>query len=264
MNRHAILSSTLLAFSLMLGSCGGAGTPSGSVQPAPPPVPTPGPALSNVITGQVPNLQGQPIQGAEIFADNTLSYNDNVIGYSGADGRYSIEIGTLAATYNVTAQLTLKYDGMDVPVKLTSDNPALVAGGLNGGGVRNFSYAPAVTAANPYGDLGKINVVHGSFQYGVKESDVTLTITPVGQLADGSTGEQRVVKPTHTGDGWIVPNVMYGTYTVTATMNGQPLSVRPILTNGTLAPWQDSYTGGFTWPYWATRPTMYLELGDGE
>ncbi len=268
--RTTLIRSAFLVLSLALGACSGGtntGHPSTPVPPGPGtgnPTPTPTPTATNAITGRVTNLQGDPIRGATIIADNTLSYNDNRIVQSAADGTYRIDIGSLAATWNVTAQVTLKYNGMDVPVKLTPSNPDLVAGGLNGGGVRDFSYAPAVTEANPYGELGKINVIHGFGQFGVREGEVTLTVTPVGLLADGSTGQQIVVEPVHTGDGWIVPNVMYGTYTVTASMNGTPLQVRPILTDGTVAAWQDHYTGGFTWPYWATRPTMYLELGDGE
>ncbi len=265
MMKPLLFSSGLLALSLTLGACGGTvATP----QPIPMPTtgtnPAPVPAATNFITGRVTNLQGQPLKGARVVADNTLGYNSNLIAYSGADGQYRIDIGVLPVTWNVTAQLDLKYNGWDVPVQLKASSAEVVAGGPTGGGVRDFTFAPTVTAANPYGDLGKINVVHGFGQFGVKEADVTLTVTPDGPLADGSAGAPLTVKPVHTGDGWIVPNVMYGTYRVTATMNGVPLQLRPIVQDGTLAPWQDSFTGGFTWPYWATRPTMYLELGDGE
>ncbi len=217
------------------------------------------------ITGKVVDQNGKPIKGAEIVADNTLSYNSNLIGYSGADGTYRIEIGSLAATWSVTATLRLTYNGSKATVTLTPDNDQLVAGGLHGGGVRNFSYRPqSGTSSNPYGSTGVINVQRGIGQYGVDESKVTLTITPVGKLADGSTGKRLVVKPILSGDGWIVPNMMFGTYTVSATMDGAPIQVRQKVPRGAFPAWSSSYTGGFTHDFWAVRPVMFVELGDGE
>ncbi len=222
-------------------------------------------AAPGFITGKVVDQNGKPIKGAEIVADNTLSYNSNLLGYSGPDGTYRIEIGTLAATWNVTATLKLQDNGSQATVRLTPDNAQVVPGGLHGGGVRNFTYRPkSSTPENPYGAVGVINVQRGIGQYGVDESSITLTITPVGALADGSAGRRLVVKPVRTGDGWIVPDVMFGTYTVSATMNGAPLKIRQKVPSGPLPAWQDRYTGGFTHDFWAVRPVMFVEVGDGE
>ena len=197
--------------------------------------------VAGFITGKVVDQNGKPLKDVEVIADNTLSYDSNLIGYTRADGTYRIEIGTLAATWNVTARLKIKYDGSAVSVTLTPDDDQVVAGGLHGGGVRNFTYRPQSSgASNPYGVTGVINVQRGIGQYGVDESKVTLTITPVGKLADGSTGKRLVVKPVLSGDGWIVPNMMFGTYRVTATLNGAPILVRQKVPRGDLPQWADS------------------------
>ncbi|GGR30971.1 hypothetical protein [Deinococcus ruber] len=217
------------------------------------------------ITGKVVTQDGKPLKDVEVVADNTLFYNSNLIGYTAADGTYRIEIGSLPATWNVTAHLKMNYQGSSVSVTLTPENSQVVAGGLHGGGVRNFIYRPqSSNASNPYGVVGIINVQRGIGQYGVDESKVTLTITPVGKLADGSTGKQMVVKPVLSGDGWIVPDVMFGTYTVSATMNGTPLKVRQKVPRGAFPAWAASYTGGFTHDFFAVRPVMFVELGDDE
>ena len=284
MKKPILISSAVLALSLSLGACGGAtsgsqpvpGPPVTGNQPAPNPAPTPAPAPSptpapapapraQVITGKAVNEQGQPLKGVQVVADNTLAYDSNLVAYTAADGTYTINIGDLATTWQVTAQMNLSYNGQDVAVTLTPDTTEVVAGGPNGGGVRNFSYkAQASTPDNPYGSVGVIHVERGIGQYGVKEDKVTLTIVPAGPLADGSAGQTLVTKPVLSGDGWIVPNMMYGTYTVSATMDGKALKIRQAVPRGDWPEWADSYTGGFNKDFGALKPTMFLELGDGE
>lgn len=214
-------------------------------------------AQQGFITGRVVNAQGQPVQGAEVIADNTLAYNSNLIVYSDAQGRYRIDVSVLPTTWNVTANVKLNYGGETYTIPLVPENPEVVAGRV--GGVRNFTLKPkAITSRDPYGNLGIVNVQRGIGD-DTDESRVTLALTPVGKLADGSTGKPLTVKPIRSGDGWIVPNVMWGTYRVTATQDGQPLEIRRKASDGS-GVWGKNYTGGFVLDYYAVRPTLFVEV----
>ncbi len=234
-----------LSTSLVLGGMAGAANPKGW------------------ITGTVVNAQGQPVRGAEIQADNTLSYDSFLTTYSDAKGHYKIDVSVLPTTWHVSASMRLKYQGEVYTIALLPDNDGFVAGRV--GGVRNFILKPKpLTASDPYGNLGTIRVEEEFGIDQVDESRVALTLTPVGKLADGSTGKSVTVKPIHTPDGWIVPNVMWGTYTVTAKVDGQPLELRRTAYGPDAGPWKSSFTGGFTREYYAVRPTMFLLMRPGQ
>ncbi|MFC4427149.1 carboxypeptidase-like regulatory domain-containing protein [Deinococcus navajonensis] len=228
--------------------------------PTPPSEPTPAPApTTGYITGTVVNEQGVPLPNVEVVADNTLAYNSNLITHTDAQGRYSIDVRNAPVTFNVTASMKLQYDGSSIRVDLLPENPDTVPGGV--GGVRNFTFKPKpVSQADPYGSLGCVFVEREAGRYDVDPARVTLTLTPVGTLADGTAGKVLTTKLVYSGGGWVAANVMWGTYTVTATMDGQPLELRRRIGGMETYEWGSSYTGGFTRDYQAIRPNMYLEL----
>ncbi|SMB96930.1 carboxypeptidase-like regulatory domain-containing protein [Deinococcus hopiensis] len=211
------------------------------------------------ITGVVTNVQGIPLKGVRITADDMHMYNSNLVTQTDANGRYKINVKNIATTWNVTARMILIYKEYSIPIELVPNNVQSVPG--NVGGVRDFVLKPKeVSYGDPYGNLGRVNVQRPVGVYDIEESQLQLTLTPVGKLADGTTGKPLSVKPIQTGSGWMVPNVMWGTYKVTATQSGQPLQVRKKASATEIPEWGNSYTGDFVMAYSATVPTLFIEV----
>ncbi|GGO35914.1 carboxypeptidase-like regulatory domain-containing protein [Deinococcus humi] len=217
------------------------------------------PAQKGFITGTVVNEQGKPLPGVEIDVDNTLSYDSSLITYTDAKGQYRVDVRKLPFTFQVYAKMKLKYGDSTVNVELVPNNPDAVAG--LAGGVRDFVFKPKpVTAEDPYGNLGRVFVERGIGEYDVDTAQVQVTLTPVGTLADGSAGKARTFKLLPSGGGPVIPNVMWGKYQVTATLNGKALQIRQRTDGRTPATWGAAYTGGFTRDYNALTPSMFLEV----
>ena len=218
-------------------------------------------ALSASVTGRVVDAAGNPIGNATVIADNTLFYNTNVIGYTDASGKYTLDISRPVGTWNVTATVNLKYGDYEVGIDLMPENPKLLAG--TEGGVRNFTFKPKpATSADPYGSLGWVFLSSATGVYDIDETRVELTLTPVGQLADGSAGSVVRGRPLKSADGAVLANVMWGTYTVTATYQGQPLQIsrRPRPGEDEDYAWGSSYTGPFVEGFYQLKPSMFLEV----
>lgn len=205
------------------------------------------------------NEQGKPLPGVEIDVDNTLSYDSGLVTYTDAKGQYRVDVRKLPFTFQVYAKMKLKYKDLTVNVELVPNNPNAVAGLV--GGVRDFVFKPKpATSEDPYGSLGRVFVERGIGEYDVDITEVQVTLTPVGQLADGSVGKARTFKLLSSGSGPVIPNVMWGTYKVTATLNGRPLEIRQRMDGRTPAAWNAAYMGGFTRDYNALTPSMFLEV----
>lgn len=197
------LSALLLAITLAAcGACNGRG----ETNP-----PTPGSSTAYTMRGTVVNAGGQPVPGAEVWADNTLYYNSNVLGTTDAQGRYSISLPRDSpGTWRAGGKLHKQYNGQWYDVSLeVNDESAFAA---DAGAVRNFTLK--ISGERPGGGYygGVIwpdaNYSDGDFEMG----QVELTLTPDGPLLDGSSGE--VLK--RTLDGSSVANVPLGKYTVAA------------------------------------------------
>ncbi|GEM46275.1 carboxypeptidase-like regulatory domain-containing protein [Deinococcus cellulosilyticus] len=210
------------------------------------------------VTGKVVNAAGQPIVHATIYADNTLYYNTNVIGYTNEKGEYSLDIRQPAGTWNITAKMMLKYNGESIEIDLIPQNEDVVAGAA--GGVRNFVYKPSETT---YGNLGVVNV-RTALGFFPDINKVKVTLKPVGKLADGTAGKTFTSGLTNTADGYIIKNVMYGTYDVTVTLDGKPLFVKKAASGGPDTPFQKSFRGGFWKDFYSIRPVMWLEISDDD
>jgi hypothetical protein len=180
------------------------------VAAAPPPPPTNG-VTPGYVTGTVVDAAGQPLAGVEVYADNTLYYNMNVIGYTDAQGRYRIDVRQPIGTWRVGARMRRDYNGRTYQFDLHPD----VANAFPGvdGAVRNFAWR--LTGRTPEGTwYGVATWVYRNWAPGeyVSDHDVELTFTPVGPLADGSTGQVGVVRL----QGNYVSNIPLGRYRVTA------------------------------------------------
>jgi hypothetical protein len=203
MTRAKSLTAPLLA--VTLAACGACSN-RGETNPS-----TPSTSTAYTMRGTVMNADGQPLPGAEVWADNTLSYNMNALGTADAQGRYSISLPRDAlGTWRAGGKLHKQYNAQWYDVSLeVNDESAFSA---DTGAVRNFTLK--ISGERPGGGYYG-GVIWPDADYGNGDFDigqVELTLTPDGPLLDGSAG--AVLK--RTMDGNSVANVPLGKYTVSA------------------------------------------------
>ncbi|WP_084045129.1 hypothetical protein [Deinococcus hopiensis] len=112
-------------------------------QPAPrdltPGTPNPtnpgGQPTAGFITGPVISAQGQPRQGVEVVADNTLAYNGNLITHTDAAGHRKTSVNGMPTNFEVS-----NCPPYNPKVSLVPDGNAVVPGDV--GGVMNFTMRP--------------------------------------------------------------------------------------------------------------------------
>lgn len=173
----------------------------------------PGGKTPYVVTGTVTNSAGVPLANVEVFADNTLFYNSNILGYTGAAGTYSLGLPTnVPGTWNVGGYVRTTYHGETFDLRLHPvTNQAVVA---SEGGVRDLEWR--LTGPVPEGDYSYGQDVY-AYEYGFEFElddidDVEFTFTPLEPLIDGSTIEPFTRQP----EGSLIADVPLGFYRVTA------------------------------------------------
>lgn len=193
-----------------------------------------------IVKGRLTNTNGQPISGATVIADNTLFYNTNVIGKSGADGRYRLDVSRPLGTWQVTASVSLPFDGRTFTAELTPADPSPFAG--SEGAVRDFTLTLE--------DLSGPALIQTAVGDYTPYEEIEVTLTPVGPIVDGSPGATIVSTLEPTGDGWAVRGVPIGVYTITARHlpSDERMLVSRRLTVTQDYEWGPSYTTGFTSP----------------
>lgn len=142
-----------------------------------------------VAKGRVTDSAGAPLAGIEVFADNTVGYNANVFGVSGADGYYRIELSDIApSSWRVGAYIEVEYDGVDLRLPLHPDNDDAFAGAT--GAVRNLTWRMSGEHSTGYYG-GEVYVYEGLDAIGSVPdmSRVEVTFVPLAPLLDGSEGE---------------------------------------------------------------------------
>ncbi|GGK95701.1 carboxypeptidase regulatory-like domain-containing protein [Deinococcus radiotolerans] len=199
---------TLLALSLLLGAC--SSTQAGST---PPSQGGGGPVSQTpyTMTGVVRNAAGQPVPGAEVWADNTLYYNMNALGTTDAQGRYSVPLPRdTPGTWRAGGHFKVKYAGDWYNLTLEPDSDAAFA--TDTGAVRNFTLkiSGEVPGGGEYG--GKLYPYFGG-ETDFDMSQVEFTLTPDGPLIDGSAGQ---VLTRHLTDETMVRDIPLGRYVMTA------------------------------------------------
>ncbi|PYE50531.1 carboxypeptidase-like regulatory domain-containing protein [Deinococcus yavapaiensis] len=210
MNMHDLTSTkaSLLLSGLLVLGVGEAGTSK----------PTP-----FTMTGVVRMSTGQPIQGVDVYADNTLHYNMNAVGTTDKQGRYTItlpknEIGT----WRGGARLSREYHGTVYEFQLVPGDRSEFATRI--GAVRDFTWQ--LTGKRPDGGYyGGTLWMYGAVNApGFDLSRVEVTLTPVGAIIDGSPG--KVVKGFLVGSQ--LRDIPIGRYKVSARYvpeNGAPQTV---------------------------------------
>ncbi|BDP44026.1 hypothetical protein DAETH_39950 (plasmid) [Deinococcus aetherius] len=215
MNAARIVSALLLATTL--AACGET-TATGPVTeppvvnpPSDPGTTDPSQPTPYTMKGVVRNASGEPLAGVEVWADNTLYDNMNVLGRTDAQGRYSLSLPRdQLGTWQAGGAFKTVYNGDAYELGMEVDNTASFA--TDAGAIRNFTVK--TSGEKPGGGYyGGTVWVYGNYKNGdFKNRYVELTLTPDGPLLDGSTGEtlKRFV------DGNTVADVPIGRYTVTA------------------------------------------------
>lgn len=169
---------------------------------------------AGIVKGHVTNSQGRPISGAEVFADNTLFYDANLLATTDDNGYYEIRLdahrpGTWRIGGSVTAPVG--EDHYRFSLHPVSDESFLSTDGAVRDLEWRLSGRPKPGDSSYYGALVYVYDVSESDEFLEPES-VELTFTPDGPLIDGSHG--RVI--TTSADGYRVEDVPVGNYRVTA------------------------------------------------
>lgn len=182
-----------------------------------------------VLKGRVVGADGRPVQGAEIVADNQLLYNSNLIVSTDADGRYRVETD-IAATFHVTASMTVEHNGASYQVDLSPDDDSSFAGPT--GAIRDFTWKLTGEKADGLGHYGGSVLFHLDMtdpqnpEAFLEDEKVELTLAPESTLLDGSQGQVITRRAVRTPDGSGLVDVPIARYRVSASYEGRPLQVR--------------------------------------
>jgi Carboxypeptidase regulatory-like domain len=225
--RSAVQFALLIALTACGSDSSGATAPAPAPAPSqsPVPVPTPAPpASAGVVSGRVTDTQGRPIAGATIVVNNALWFNRNIVLKSGADGSYRFELPPSDAWY-VRGTADVVFNNRTYSVELRPDFAGSFAG--KDGHVVNLQWV--MTGEVPK-DFGHDGYYGGSVEvdagWDIYDLDgVTLTLTPVGPLLDGSTGAEITRTVVGTRGSFVMRDVPMGRYTIRATLRGVPLKL---------------------------------------
>ncbi|WP_246357719.1 carboxypeptidase-like regulatory domain-containing protein [Pyxidicoccus fallax] len=213
---------------------------------------------TNVVKGKVVDTAGRPLAGAEVVADNQFLYDSNVVGTTGADGTYRLDLGKAGVTWSASATFKRQYNGKTYTFDLHPSNPALFA--TNEGAVRDFSWK--LTGERPEGGKYGSDVLFNMIAYEDPQDpdapldhlNVELTLTPDGPLVDGSTGAPLTARATRDGNGTGLHDVPVGRYTITARYapSGRPAQPLLVRVNNT-----GSYANSVTTDFQIVTESVY-------
>ena len=178
-----------------------------------------------VVSGRVTDMQGRPIAGATVVINNAVWFNRNIVLVSGADGTYRHDLPATDSWY-VRGTTDVSYNGRTYTMELKPDYP----GGFSGVDGRTVNLRWTTTGEVPT-DFGHAGYYGGSVEMDAgwdlpDLSGVTLTLTPVGPLIDGSAGAAITRTVSETVGSYAIRDVPIGRYTVRATRDGEPLVFR--------------------------------------
>jgi hypothetical protein len=188
-----------------------------------------------VVKGFVMDGQGNPLQGAQVVADNMLLYNSNLIAITDEEGSYRIQLPELAATWHMSADITRKQNSSTFKINLTPDNDDPFAG--NTGAIRNFKWdSNAPRPEGCYSCSGKVLFYTTDYFHPddptlppPDREDVELTLIPDGPLLDGSAGKTITAHGENSPDGFGLQDVPFARYKITANYRPKDDQPRPML-----------------------------------
>ncbi|KRE33046.1 hypothetical protein ASG85_15355 [Paenibacillus sp. Soil724D2] len=189
-------------------------TPAPTPEPTPEPTPAPVPSVEEVepyvVKGYVRDAKGNPIPDVEIFADNTLLYDSNLLAVTDESGHYRIELPQIATTYRMGANITKEFNGKNFTFHLAADVDRPLAGST--GAVRDFTWKKFDGHIFVYPNFSSFDDSLPEFDM----SDLEITLTPVGPLLDGSTGQTLIKRGGPVPGGAGIDHVPIGRYKASA------------------------------------------------
>lgn len=184
-----------------------------------------GGSQSRVVSGRATDSQGRPIAGATVVINNAVWFNRNIVLHSASDGTYRHELPPNDSWY-VRGTTTVTYNGKDYTLELKPD----YAGAFPGteGRVVNLQWVMTGPVAT---DFGRDGFYGGSVEIETgwdlpDLAGVSVTLTPVGALLDGSTGATITRSAEGTTGTLVIRDVPMGRYALRVMRNGVPLVVR--------------------------------------
>ena len=185
-------------------------------------------ANAGTVSGRVTDQSGAPVFRVNVEVVYQ-TYNSDDLPYNGAsikasaltdgDGRYSISTDHLPpGEYSVNAFQTITNGGREINIDFQPEDSSTFAG--NADTVRNFTGGIVEMSDElPYGNAGifVLSNAIGDFT-DLSAAVVTLTNVQTGKVLT------KTLRPT--GEGLTVTGIPFGTYTVTAALDGAPLQVK--------------------------------------
>ncbi|WP_429310990.1 stalk domain-containing protein [Paenibacillus mucilaginosus] len=204
-------------------------TPSQPSTPAPtqPPAGTPSQLTVKpyIVHGYVRDAAGKPIEGASVWADNTLLYDSNLLGVTDASGYYKLELPSLATTWRMGGEYSRQADGRTYRFDLVPEADQPFAG--NTGAVRNMTWKNDVGYLFVYPDFSSFD---GDNLPMVELKDLEMTLTPVSSALDSGAGKKivkRIGRMEYEGLG--IDKIPLGRYKATIRWMPQGLEPMPLL-----------------------------------
>lgn len=178
-----------------------------------------------VVSGRVTDPQGRPIAGATIVVNNALWFNRNIVLHSGNDGTYRHEMPASDSWY-VRGTTTVAYHDRTYTVDLKPDYAGAFAG--TEGRVVDLQWVMSGERAHDFGQDGfyggSVEVETG---WDLPDlAGVTVTLTPVGTLLDGSAGQPITRSVDGGAASLVIRDVPIGRYAIRVLRNGVPLVLR--------------------------------------
>ncbi|MFC4637850.1 hypothetical protein [Deinococcus hohokamensis] len=178
------------------------GSPAGAATPTDVRSPTP-----YVLKGTVRNAAGQPVPGVDVWADNTLYHNMNVLGRTDAQGQFVLRLPTgQLGTWRAGARFRTVYQNVPFELDLQVNDEAAFS--ADRGAVRHFT----LLTSGPRGDRFWGGTVWPNNGSGYSFGRVEYTFTPVGPLVDGTAGQVLKRFEQHN----TIDDIPVGKYRVTA------------------------------------------------
>ncbi|MEC0264843.1 copper amine oxidase N-terminal domain-containing protein [Paenibacillus anseongense] len=187
-------------------------TPTPTPVPSPAPIPDPVVEVAEpyVVKGYVRDAKGQPLSDIVVFADNTMLYDSNILGVTDESGHYRIELPQVATSWHMGADVTKSFNEMDYTFHLDADKDLPFSGST--GAVRNFTWSKFNGLIYMYPNFTSSDDSLPEFDM----SDLEITLTPVGPLLDGSSGQTITKRGGPVSNGAGIDQIPIGRYKATA------------------------------------------------